>query len=70
VGVDMDLICQCLGELGGEASTGVLKSSSAHVLLFSVSIRSCSLARSRSVQARHSHSLALDGKMRLLHAAL
>jgi hypothetical protein len=63
VGVDMDLICQCLGELGGEASTSVLKSSSAHVLLFSVGIRSSSLATSRSVKARH-------GKMRLLYAAL
>jgi len=32
VGVDMDLICQCLGELGGRGLKGVLKSSSGHVL--------------------------------------
>ena len=30
VGVDMDLICQCLGELGGGGLTRNLKSSSAH----------------------------------------
>jgi hypothetical protein len=32
VGVDMDLICQCLGELGEGGLTSVLKSSSGHVL--------------------------------------
>ena len=32
VGVDMDLICQCLGELGGGGLTRVLKSSSAHAV--------------------------------------
>jgi hypothetical protein len=67
VGVDMDLICQCLGELGGKASRSVLKST-----LFKADV-ALAVEQALSVQTRHldmdfSALDAFDGKMRLLHA--
>jgi hypothetical protein len=66
VGVDMDLICQCLGELGGRGLKGVLKSSSGHVLKSCCRIGRWAIVRPKSGNACL-HVLLLSPGIRSCH---